>query len=305
MSLQRTSSMNFTLRQLKVFVAVYDLGSFSAAAKSVQLTQSAVSKLCMELEEQVGFPLFERSTRKVTPAYGAADLYSFACEMLGIMEAAKRSMSSLAMMERGTVKLAASPMMMYSLIGPAIADFREQHPNVQFELYELSTRETVEWVVDGKVDFGIVSLDREYPKLLAELLYHDRMHAVMYRDHALAAKRSVSWASLSRHEHIQMRPDFSIRRTIDRIAAQQKLHLPASIETGSVAATLGMVKAGLGLAVLPGYVIPMAKQLGLKAVPVTGVGIHHALSLIKRWNARPSIAAAAFIELLRSRLEKH
>lgn len=59
-------------------------------------------------------------------------------------------MSSLAMMERGTVKLAASPMMTYSLIGPAIADFREQHPNVQFELYELSTRETVEWVFDGK-----------------------------------------------------------------------------------------------------------------------------------------------------------
>lgn len=85
MPLQRQSSMNFTLRQLEVFVAVYDLGIFSAAAKSVQLTQSAVSKLCMELEEQVGFPLFERSARKVTPA-GAADPYSFACEMLGIME---------------------------------------------------------------------------------------------------------------------------------------------------------------------------------------------------------------------------
>lgn len=294
--------MNFTLRQLKVFVAVYDVGSFSAAAKSVQLTQSAVSKLCMELEEQVGFALFERSTRKVTPAYGAADLYSFACEMLGIAEAAKRSMNSLAMMERGTVKLAASPTMMYSLIGPAIADFRTQHPKVQFELYELSTRDTVEWVVGGKVDFGIVALDADSPKLLAELLYEDRMHAVMSRDHPLAAKRSVSWAALSRHEYIQIRSDFSIRRTIDRIATQHKLHLPTSIETGSVAATLGMVKAGLGLAILPGYVIPMARQLGLKTVPLTGVGVHHPLSLIKRWNARPSIAAGAFIELLRSRL---
>jgi DNA-binding transcriptional LysR family regulator len=295
--------MNFTLRQLKVFVAVYDLGSFSAAAKSVQLTQSAVSKLCMELEEQVGFPLFERSTRKVSPAYGAADLYSFACEMLGTLEAAKRSMSSLAMMERGTVKLAASPMMMYCLIGPAIASFRAQAPGIGFELYELSTRETMEWVVDGRVDFGIVSLDADHPKLLAQVLYEDRMYAVMRPDHALAGKRSVTWAELSRHEYIQMRPDFSIRRTIDRIAAQQRLHLPTRIETGTVAATLGMVQAGLGLAVLPGYVIAMARQLGLTAVAVKGVGVEHALSLIRRRNARSSIAASAFIEVLRSKRE--
>jgi len=298
--------MNFTLRQLKVFAAVYDLGSFSAAAKSVQLTQSAVSKLCMELEEQVGFPLFDRSTRKVSPTHGADDLYSFAREMLSTMEAAKRSMNSLAMMERGTIKLAASPMMMYSLIAPAIADFRVRHPSVQFELYEHSTRNTVKCVVDGEVDFGIVSLDDGYSnKLLAQLLYHDHMYAVMSPDHALAARQSVSWAALSGQEHIQMRTDFSIRRTIDRIATRHKLHLPASIETGSVAATLGMVKSGLGLAVLPGYVTPMARQLGLKAVPVTGVGIHHALSLIKRWNARPSIASGAFIELLLGRFEKH
>jgi DNA-binding transcriptional LysR family regulator len=296
--------MNFTLRQLKVFVAVYDLGSFSAAAKSVQLSQSAVSKLCMELEEQVGFPLFERSTRKVTPANGASDLYSFACEMLGLEEAAKRSMSSLAMLERGTIKLAASPMMMYSLIGPAIADFRADHPNIHFELYELSTRETVEWVIDGRVDFGIVSLDADHPKLLAEVLYKDRMHAVVHREHPMADKRSVGWTDLSRQEHIQMRPDFSIRQTIDRIAVQQKLHVPTSIETGSVAATLGMVKAGLGIAVLPGYTIPMARHLGLRAIPIRGVSIHHTLSLIKRWNARPSVAAGAFIDLLRSKFEE-
>lgn len=53
-----------------------------------------------------------------------------------------------------------------------------------------------------------------------------------------------------------MRPDFSIRHTIDQIADQQKLQLPSSIEAGSVVTTLGMAKSGLGLAVLPEYVNP-------------------------------------------------
>ncbi|HMN82533.1 MAG TPA: LysR substrate-binding domain-containing protein [Burkholderiaceae bacterium] len=295
--------MNPTLRQLRVFVEVYDRGSFSAAAKAVRLTQSAVSKLCIELEEQVGFPLFERSPRKVTPTYAAADLYSFACEMLGILEAARRSMHGLAKLERGTIKLAASPMMMYSLIAPAIAQFRKPHPGLQFELFELSTRDTVEWVVAGKVDFGIVSLDQDHPKLLAEVVYEDRMYAMVDAGHPLASRRTVAWPALSRHEQVRMRSDFSIRRTLDRIAEQQSLELPASIETGSVAATLGMVKAGLGLAILPGYVAPMARQLGLRCVRLSGLDIRHPLSLIKRWNARPSVAAGAFVTLLKERLQ--
>lgn len=87
------------------------------------------------------------------------------------------------MTDCGTVKLAASPIMLYYLIAPGIAGFKGQRLNVHFELYELSTREAAEWVVNRKVDFGTVSLGEDHPKLVVEVLYQDRMHAIMHHQH--------------------------------------------------------------------------------------------------------------------------
>ncbi|WP_232347866.1 LysR family transcriptional regulator [Cupriavidus taiwanensis] len=87
--------MNFTLREFRVFRVVYELRSFSGASQTLHMTQSAVSKVCQEMESKVGQRLFERSTRKVVPTLLADQLYRHVCEVLGTMDAAERSMRSL------------------------------------------------------------------------------------------------------------------------------------------------------------------------------------------------------------------
>ena len=126
--------MNITLKQLRVFCALYELRSFTAAARAAFVTQSAVSKLCAELEAEVGQPLFERSTRNVTPCEGAADFYAYAQEILGTVRAAERSMSGLRTLERGVVGVASSPMMMVGLLGDVITRYHRLHGGVKLEL---------------------------------------------------------------------------------------------------------------------------------------------------------------------------
>lgn len=295
--------MNITLKQLRAFCALYELRSFTAAARAAFITQSAVSKLCAELEAEVGQPLFERSTRSVTPCEGAADFYAYAQEILGTVRAAERSMSGMRALERGTVGVACSPMMMVGLLGNVIARYHRSHPGVKLDLYELNTDETIEHVRHGHADFGIVSTEIAGDGLAARVIYRDAMHAVCAPDHPLARKKSVRWADLAAYEHITLRNVYSVRRAVDRISGELDLQFRSGIEAGMLTSVLNLVRAGLGITVVPGYVCALARQLGLRTAPIGGAGQRgHALWLIQRHNARLPLAASAFLANLETTL---
>jgi DNA-binding transcriptional LysR family regulator len=291
--------MNITLKQLRVFCAVYETRSFTAAARATHVTQSAVSKLCAELEAEVGLPLFVRSTRSVVPCDGAADFYAYAQEILGSVRAAERSLSSLGSLARGTVGIASSPMMMVGLLADVIAEYHRAYPAVRMDLYELSTDDTIEYVRQGRADFGLVSTDTLGEEFVADEVYRDSMFAVFPPGHRLADKARVQWKELAVFTHIALRNVYSVRRTVDRIQGELGLTFKATIEAGMLTSVLRMVAADLGITIVPGYVCEFARQLGLQTVPIGAAKQYrHPLWLIRRRTARPSIAASAFLDRL-------
>jgi DNA-binding transcriptional LysR family regulator len=295
--------MNITLKQLRVFCAVYEHRNFTSAAESMHMTQSAVSKLCAEVENEVGLPLFERTTRRVVPCDGAADLYAHAQDILGTMRTAERSLSSLKRLERGSVSFASSPMMMYGLSRPVIAAFHGSHPAVSLDLHELSTDETIEFVRTGRVDFGLVSIPEGDALLQARVIHRSPISVICHPDHPLAGRASVRWAELARHPLISLRSVYSVRRTVDRILSARGLELRSSIQAGTLASALGLVASGLGITLAPGYASTFARQLGLCVVAISGAARDpHEISLLTRRDSRPSIAAAAFIAGLEAHL---
>jgi DNA-binding transcriptional LysR family regulator len=294
--------MNLTIREFRVFRAVYELRSFSAAARGVHMTQSAVSKLCQEMEGKVGNRLFERSTRKVEPTSLADHLYGYACEILGTMDAAERTLGGLATLALGQLSVAASPMMMHGLMTGPVSEFHRQHPGVSLSLHELSTDETIDHVINGKADFGLVSIEHAHPKLRIESLYDETMHAVFGVGHPLAARKTITWKHVAAHPHISLHDTFSVRRTVDRIFAQRDSACASAIEVGSVLSVLGLVKAGLGIAILPGYITGFANEVGLATRRLPDTECAHPISLIYRWNARPSMAAERLVGMLKASL---
>lgn len=294
--------MNLTLRELRVFRAVYELRSFSTASGAMHMTQSAVSKVCQEMEAKVGGVLFERSSRKMAPTSLADHLYGYACEILGTMDAAERSLQSLLDLEVGELRIAASPMMMHGLMTGPVRDFHARHPGVRIGLHELSTDETVAHVISGQVDFGVASIRQAHAKLAIEPLYEERMQLVCADDHVLAAQPELSWEQAAAHPQISLHRSFSVRSTVDGIHARKGLDVASVIEAGSVLSVLALVQAGLGVAVLPGYIAPFANDLGLVCRALPAEGCSHPIALIQRWNARPSMAAGVMISLLKASL---
>lgn len=294
--------MNLTIREFRVFRTVYELRSFSATAEAMHMTQSAVSKLCQEMEAKVGHRLFERSTRKVEPTLWADHLHGYACEILGTMDAAERTMRSLSNLEMGQIDVAASPMMMYGLLAGPLQQLHARHPGIHAGLHELSTDASIDYVLNGKADFGLVSMGEKHPLLQIEPLYEESMYVVYAPGHPLAGQDALSWEQVAAQPHISLHSVFSVRRTIDRVYAQKGLAYASAIEAGSVPSVLGLVKAGLGVTVLPGYTMGFAAELGLESQRLPPSDHGHPISLIRRWNARTSPAAQALIDLLKASL---
>lgn len=302
-SARSVSPMNFTLREFRVFRVVYELRSFSGASQAIHMTQSAVSKVCQEMESKVGQRLFERSTRKVVPTLLADRLYRHVCEVLGTMDAAERSMRSLLNMEAGEVSVASSPMLCVGLLRKAVASFHAVHPAIRIGLHELSTDETIDYVVNGKADFGLASIEAVHPKLSIEHLYNERMFVVCAAEHPLARKRAVTWEQLATHPQISLHSTFSTRRTVDRVFASRHLTYTSAIEVGTVLSAISFAKAGVGVAVLPGYVTEFVGELGLVAKALPAEGVEHPISIITRYNAMLSAPAAMLLEGVRRSLD--
>lgn len=292
--------MNLTIREFRVFRAVYELRSFSAAAQAVHMTQSAVSKLCQEMEAKVGSRLFDRSTRRVEPTLWGHHLYGYACEILGTMEVAERTLRGLASLDVGEISVAASPMMMHGLLLEPVRILHSRHPGLRIELHERSTDATIDYVLNGKADFGIVSLIQSHPSLRVEPLYDERMHAMFAPDHPLAAKRRLTWEQLAQYPHIALHSDFGVRRTVDAVYQHKGLQYDARLQSGTVLTALGLVKAGLGVTVQPGYIVRFAEGLGLQTRKLPDAGVTHPITLIRRWNAQLSPAAEALVRELKA-----
>ena len=291
--------MNVTLRQLRVFCAVYEKRSFTAAAEEMHMTQSAASKLCAELESEIGLSLFERTTRRVVPRDGAAELYEYAQDVLNTMRLAGRRLSALRSLESGEVSIASSPMTMYGMISDAIERFKSSHSNVSFDLHELSTDETIEYVKTGRCDFGIVSTSSDDPQLNARVVYSHPLSLACSPGHALGQKAEVTWNEVAEHEHISLRSVYSTRTTVDRILLAKGLALKSSIQAGTLATALKLSAANLGVTLIPRYASAAAIERGLRVIRIKDEKANvHDLSLVTRRGLKPSIAAAAFMREL-------
>ncbi|GAA5235212.1 LysR family transcriptional regulator [Verticiella sediminum] len=292
--------MNLTIKQLKVFVAVYDARSFTVAAASLNMTQSAISKVCRELEDRVDCQLFDRSSRTLVPLEGAHALYRSALDILASVKVAERSLDSLKSMEHGQLNVTASTLIMYGLVTPTVRDFHNAHPGIRVELFELPTADGIEHILSGAVDLGLVSLGEPHPKIDHQVVYESRMWVACAATHPLAACASVPLPKLLDYRHIGLRKVYGFGRGVEKVF-QDLGQTPeaVNIDCGTLLSGLALARDGLGIVIIPGYIVGLAHSLGLAALPVQSEAIVHRLSLAYRSSAWLSPAALDFIEILK------
>ncbi|MCG3268074.1 LysR family transcriptional regulator [Yoonia sp. I 8.24] len=147
---------NIKTQQLRYFVAVYNVGSITAAAHQVNATQSGVSMQIREFEDRVGMPLFERNSAGVVPTKMGDLVYRRAIRVLREMDELQNDVSAHRGHLVGSVRAGIMPTFARSVLGPTLMEFSEKFPYVDVQISEGYSETLTRRVADEELDFAVV-----------------------------------------------------------------------------------------------------------------------------------------------------
>ncbi len=292
--------MNVTLRQLQAFVALAERGSFTQAARTLNLTQSALSLLVRELEGSLGTRLVDRTTRSTSLTEVGREFLPRAQRVLAELSHAVGGVHQLLAKERGQVVVAAPLVLSSTLLPPLLVSFRARHPGIELLLRDTLPDQVLPLVRNGGADLGLGTFPTRQDDLRRQLLFRESLVAVFPRRHALAADegRPLPWARLAGHA-VLTQPRGSVFRDLAELGfAAAGLPLEPAMEAAYVGTLLGLVRAGLGVAIVPGYATALGDRSSLRWRRLERPTVEREVVLVSRAALSLSPAAQALAEHL-------
>jgi DNA-binding transcriptional LysR family regulator len=236
-----------TLSQLKMFIAVADQGGFTAAGRRLGLSQPAVSRTVAALEKELGLPLFLRRRDGLSLTAAGAIALPHAREAVHQLTLLRTEVAGLAGDVTGTLSLASLPSATATLIAPQLRAFARRHPAVTIRLLEGSENEILDWLDQGAAEAGVVSLPVQ--GLEVATLGDQQMVAVVPADSWLASRDTITYADLAKEPFV--RGTGGCAEVFMPIARRAGIEFDLAFEAREIAATLEIVRAGLGVSILP------------------------------------------------------
>jgi len=250
------------LRELRYFVAVAQHHNFSRAARQMHVSQPALSEQIRKLEDELGTPLFERTSRGALLTDAGEAFLPHARSVLAGADVAIESVRMVSEGVAGTLTLGFIDSAALGIMPPLIRHFTARYPGVKLRLRELGTKRQLEALETGEIDVGIVSGPVWNPALAGQRIATESLLAALPPEHPLAGSETVRLADL--------RDDGFITYPADRGAAlyEETLRLchaagfaPVIVQEASEIYTIcGMVAAGLGVALVPSSVETVAPE---------------------------------------------
>jgi LysR family transcriptional regulator, carnitine catabolism transcriptional activator len=284
-------------RQIKAFLAVARIGSFTRAASEVGLSQPALTVQIHQLEESVGARLFDRDKRQVRlTAVGEKLVPSFA-RILADLETVMATGKDIANVSRGQISIAVLPSLSASLIPHCMRRFREQKGGIDVHIHDVVAGKIVQMVKSEEVDFGIgmrLTPDREVD---VQDLLSDRLCAFFPQDHPLTSG-SLTVRKLTRFPLLLTRQNSSVRILFERVLSREGAEIQIGGEANYMSTVLGMVREGLGVAVLPESAVETGPMTGVSHRPIQAPGKTRKIGIIRRTGCTLSPAADEFVKIL-------
>jgi DNA-binding transcriptional LysR family regulator len=254
---------HFSSRQLDTFAAVAELRSFTAAAKRVSLTASAVSQMIAELETAVGFRLFDRSTRKVTLSSAGKEFLASAHTALRHMRLAEAAAADIRNRAAGVVRVAA-PMVIASVILPeAISTYQQRQPNVVVRIHDVAVEQLIDSVTSGDVDLAIGPDRAVGSEVTRVALFSSPWVLWCASSHPLAKHRRLRWSDLKDQPLVAAGRDHELSVAKMQLSLSDEERITPVEVVGNISTALGIARSGLAATLAPAYVQALAKPLGL------------------------------------------
>lgn len=296
--------MNVTLKQLEAFLAVARLGSFSAAAQSIHVSQPALTSLIQNLEGQLGTQLFERSVRGAMLTTRGRELRPAVDSALaGLNETLVALMHSTSP-RGGLVSVACIPSAAARVFPPLIAEFQRVQPRVKVELRDamVENRGILDMLREGVIDFGVASPGHT-DGLQYKHLFDDSLVALVSVDHRLAGRDVISWSDLVGEPLIGMSENSHVRQLTDSALARIGVSRHPIAAVSLITTAVGMVRHGFGISVLPDSAAGVCNLERIRVLPLRDPVVQRPLGFVYQSITALSPAAKAFMQFVEQALQ--
>ncbi|GFH36108.1 LysR family transcriptional regulator [Streptomyces pacificus] len=257
-------------RHLRVLRAVAATGSFSAAARELGCTQPAVSQQMKALEASTGTPLLVRTGREMRLTQAGEALVRHAAGILAGLTAAEEEVAAIAGLRAGRVRLVSFSSGSSTLVPTALAALRAAHPGTRVSLVEAEPPRSEEMLREGDCDVALAfrygTGGTEWADLVVRPLLSDGLTVLVPEGHRLADAGSVSIGELAGESWIAGCP--RCRRQLVAVCEESGFTPRIDFATDDYPAVVGLVGAGLGVAVLPGLALESVLPKGARTVAV-------------------------------------
>ncbi|MBT2467648.1 LysR family transcriptional regulator [Streptomyces sp. ISL-66] len=292
-------------RHLRVLRAVAGTGSFSAAARELGCTQPAVSQQMKALEQSAGTPLLIRTGREMRLTQAGGALVRHAAGILAGLTAAEEEVAAIAGLRAGRVRLVSFPSGSSTLVPTALAAMRAAHPGTRISLVEAEPPRSVEMLREGDCDLalafrygGAAGSAGEWEDLVVRPLLTDRLVGLVPDGHRLAGAGRVGMAELADEPWIAGCP--RCRRHLVEVCEGVGFTPRIDFATDDYPAVVGLVGAGLGVAVLPELAVESVRAKGVSTLIVEPAVEREVVALTLPDLARVPAVAATLTELERA-----
>lgn len=286
------------IRQIETFLSVAESASFRRAAEQLHRSQSAVSMHVQQLEDELGVPLLDRTTRRVTLTAEGRTLLIRCKSVLADLRAVAQELREESGLRRGRVSIGTSPSISTHRLPPIIAAYQATYPGVVLQLHEAFAKGMYDDVLERVTDFAIGPKVDGLKDFDIRTVIKDPIVAVLPPSYPLHARKTISLREIAGQAHLSMPKGTAIRGVIENAFRVRKLDYSPKFEVLHQQTLFSMVAAGLGVTILPAMSVPEGGPQGFQVARLRAPVIIREICIITLKGKTLSPAAARCAELI-------
>ncbi|MBL8876873.1 MAG: LysR family transcriptional regulator [Phycisphaerae bacterium] len=282
------------LTQLRYFREIARAGHMTKAARTLGVSQPALSAMLRKLEAEVGTSLLHRTGKGVELSEAGKVFLRHADESVRRADEGLHEVRRLSGLETGSIRAGAGATAASYILPSVVSDMRRAHPGLKFYVREMGSSAIVEAILNGELDLGIVTLPVRAvgaKQLVLRSLVDDELRLITPPRHKLAKETSFRWSDLKGESVIGFEAGSAVREVVDAAAASSGITLDVVMELRSIQSIQQMVAAGVGV----GFVSRLSDApKRLPSLTPKGEPLLRELAIVRRSDHTPSTAVAEF-----------
>lgn len=239
------------LRQLEIIRAIADSGSFTAAGAKLHVSQSAISRQILLLEEELGEPVFHRIGRRIRITPAGESLLQLSHRVFQDLQDTVSSISDKQESLKGTMRLVGGMTVCLYVFPALLAELRRIHPHLDMKITVGSGERSIAMLRSGAGDLGLITLPVEATDLVPLPVLEEELLLVTYPSHPLAKKKTITPADLNRQHFILFETGSITRKLVEEFFSSEQIKPEIVMETENVEIIKAMVRHGLGISIVP------------------------------------------------------